>query len=140
MVITLVNNETLLLESVERFELYVKYRNLITWDVSRFYNERDNVLDFFFANMEINEYNLRKYISIFMMDTYYRPYDMCEKEDKLEFIINSDLDIDEKIQILACLEINRKYRREVNNLLNEYIKSEKHIKDERTIFSLMQRI
>ncbi|MEE0863459.1 MAG: SMEK domain-containing protein [Lachnospiraceae bacterium] len=140
MIIESVNNEKLLFDSVERFDLYVKYKKFLILDVGYDCNERDNALDFFFANMETNEYNLRKYISVFSMDMYYRPYAMCQKEDKLEFIINCNLDINEKIQILACLEINRKYRREVNRLMNEYLKSDIRIRDDGTIFSLMQRI
>lgn len=140
MIIESVKNEILVFESVEVFDLYVKYKDLLMWEVRYYCNERDNALDFFFANMKTNEDNLRKYISVFSMDMYYRPYDMCEKEDKLEFIINCDLDLNEKIQILACLEINRKYRREVSELLNEYLKSEKLIRNDGIIFSLMQRI
>ena len=117
---------------------------MVTWEASHIYDEQIALLEFFFNNIEVTEENIRKYLHIFY-DYGYRNklYNMYEKDNILELINYSNLRNSEKIELLSCVDISRKYRKAVSKIINEYLNSEESKEYGRAydaVHALMQRI
>ena len=71
---------------------------------------------------------------------------MYGKDKILESIIYSNLHNSEKIKVLSCVDISRKYRKSVSKIINEYLNSEnsdnseKYGSDYYAVHALIQRI
>lgn len=143
-VIDFIRDEKVVFKSVDDFNLYVKYCDMVTWETAHIYDERIGLLDYFFNRIEVTEENIRKYLNIFSDYGYRnRLYNMYGKDKILESIIYSNLHNSEKIRVLSCVDISRKYRKAVSKIINEYLKSEnseKYGSDYNAVHTLMQRI
>lgn len=110
------------------FELYITYREYLAWDARRILDDINNVIDYFFDNIGVSEENIRKYKTAFSNEhtnPRSRLYDMTRRTAELDFIIHSKLSAEEKADILVCMEISRKYRRELHDIVNEAISDRK---------------
>lgn len=133
--------------TIDDFNLYVKYCDMITWETAHIYDERTGLLEFFFNHIKTTEENIRKYLNIFSNYGYRNKlYNMYGKDKILESIIYSNLHNSEKIKVLSCVDISRKYRKSVSKIINEYLNSEnsdnseKYGSDYYAVHALIQRI
>ena len=117
---------------------------MVTWETSHIYDGQTGLLEFFFNHIDVTEENIRKYLHIFRNYGYRNKlYNMHEKDNILESIIYSNLNNSEKIEVLSCVDISRKYRKAVSKIINEYLNSEEskeYGKAYDAVHTLMQRI
>ncbi len=143
-IIDFIREEKVVFKSVDDFNLYVKYCDMVTWETSRIYDAQIALLEFFFKHIEVTEENIRKYLHIFCNYGYTNKlYNMYKKDNILESIIYSNLHNSEKIEVLSCVDISRKYRKAVSKIINEYLNSEESKEYGRAygaVHALMQRI
>lgn len=128
--------------NVDQFKHYVKYCHLLHWEVERSYEERTSLFDYFFDKFELTVENIREFDMMFDRQWHRKLYSMSGKGKKLEWILNADLSITEKIKILSCIEISRKYLGPVRKLVSEYIRRDPdpEMHNYNLAYGLMERI
>ena len=142
LLVNFIDNEKVEFNNGEEFCTYSKYFRLLHWDIDCISSDRDALLDYFFNNIELTIENIRQYIKIFDAHWNRKLYSLAGKESVLKFIISADLTVTEKVIILSCFEINRKYIKPVHDIVSEYINSDPDpdINVPNLAYALMQRI